>query len=201
MARHSRSALQLLLWTRLTSSPRTSRPQKKDVPRLYTWSIRRRMPYNHLPITNTQPLTPNHHLIHTERSLKTIQVYHTVSPTMLDNTMLAPGPAGTSMIGESNIQAAARRGLEKQRRRERKLQTGRQTGDTSEEGVHSEATTLAPQNAEAWESGVGHGGESEQRISRDEELGSQGHQGESPRVSGKGVGKIRSVWGRIQKRG
>ncbi|KAJ5296533.1 cytochrome P450 [Penicillium atrosanguineum] len=29
--------------------------------------------------------------------------------------MLAPGPAGTTMIGESNIEAAARRGLEKQR--------------------------------------------------------------------------------------
>ncbi|KAJ5219751.1 hypothetical protein N7468_008955 [Penicillium chermesinum] len=30
--------------------------------------------------------------------------------------MLAPGPAGTSMIGESNIDAAARRGRERHRR-------------------------------------------------------------------------------------
>ncbi|KAJ5151759.1 hypothetical protein N7492_010054 [Penicillium capsulatum] len=34
----------------------------------------------------------------------------------LDMTMLAPGPAGTTMIGESNIDAAARRGRERMRR-------------------------------------------------------------------------------------
>ncbi|KAJ5667902.1 uncharacterized protein N7477_006472 [Penicillium maclennaniae] len=33
---------------------------------------------------------------------------------MVDLTMLAPGPAGTTMLGESNIEAAARRGLAKQ---------------------------------------------------------------------------------------
>ncbi|KAJ5377939.1 uncharacterized protein N7496_005348 [Penicillium cataractarum] len=116
--------------------------------------------------------------------------------------MLAPGPAGTSMIGESNIQAAARRGLEKQRRREIELQTDRQ-GDTSEEDVQSEAMTLAQQKAEAWEGGIGHGGESGQRGSRDDGLGLRGqqdHGGASSKVSGKGGGRIRSVWGRIQKR-
>lgn len=41
---------------------------------------------------------------------------------MVDLTMLAPGPAGTTMIGESNIEAAARRGLAKQRRREKEME-------------------------------------------------------------------------------
>lgn len=40
---------------------------------------------------------------------------------MVDLTMLAPGPAGTSMIGESNIEAAARRGLAKRRQREQEM--------------------------------------------------------------------------------
>lgn len=40
---------------------------------------------------------------------------------MVDLTMLAPGPAGTSMIGESNIEAAARRGLAKQRQRDQEM--------------------------------------------------------------------------------
>lgn len=35
---------------------------------------------------------------------------------MLDQTMLAPGPAGTSMIGERSVDSAARRGLERQAR-------------------------------------------------------------------------------------
>ncbi|KAJ5594583.1 uncharacterized protein N7459_000791 [Penicillium hispanicum] len=41
---------------------------------------------------------------------------------MFDRTMLAPGPAGTSMIGERTIEGAARRGLERQRH-EREQQT------------------------------------------------------------------------------
>lgn len=40
---------------------------------------------------------------------------------MIDQTMLAPGPAGTSMLGERSIDAAARRGLERQNR-EKNLQ-------------------------------------------------------------------------------
>ncbi|KAJ5652559.1 hypothetical protein N7507_009985 [Penicillium longicatenatum] len=36
-----------------------------------------------------------------------------------DMTMLAPGPAGTSMIGESNIDAAARRGYARKQREQR----------------------------------------------------------------------------------
>lgn len=59
---------------------------------------------------------------------------------MLDHTMLAPGPAGTSMIGESNIGAAARRGHE--HRREEKHQRASLTGYTSEEDAHPEATAL-----------------------------------------------------------
>jgi hypothetical protein len=46
---------------------------------------------------------------------------------MLDHTMLTPGPSGTSMIGESTIEAAASRGLAKQRLREEELQQGRQS--------------------------------------------------------------------------
>ncbi|KAK5807412.1 hypothetical protein VI817_001670 [Penicillium citrinum] len=42
---------------------------------------------------------------------------------MVDQTMLAPGPAGTSMLGERNIDAAARRGLERQYR-EQSLREG-----------------------------------------------------------------------------
>lgn len=40
---------------------------------------------------------------------------------MVDLTMLAPGPAGTSMIGESTIEAAARRGMAKRRQREQEM--------------------------------------------------------------------------------
>ncbi|KAJ5910305.1 hypothetical protein N7504_004948 [Penicillium tannophilum] len=40
----------------------------------------------------------------------------------LDMTMLAPGPAGTSMIGESNIDAAARRGYARKQREQREAQ-------------------------------------------------------------------------------
>lgn len=36
--------------------------------------------------------------------------------------MLAPGPAGTSMIGESNIDAAARRGYARKQREQREAQ-------------------------------------------------------------------------------
>lgn len=46
-----------------------------------------------------------------------------------DQTMLALGPAGTSMIGERSIEAAARRGLEKQRRRERELKFANEIPD------------------------------------------------------------------------
>lgn len=40
---------------------------------------------------------------------------------MVDLTMLAPGPAGTIIIGESNMEAAARHGLAKQRQRDKAM--------------------------------------------------------------------------------
>jgi hypothetical protein len=50
------------------------------------------------------------------------------------------------MIGESTIEAAARRGLAKRRLDEKEPQTGRQREYPSEDDGRSEATTLAPQN-------------------------------------------------------
>ena len=65
-------------------------------------------------------------------------------------TMLDAGPAGTSMIGENNIEAAARRCLEKQSCRDARLQRARETCDASEDDVSLDATLLILQNEDAW---------------------------------------------------
>jgi hypothetical protein len=58
----------------------------------------------------------------------------------IDQTMLAPGPAGTSMIGERSIEAAARRGLEKRRRRKQELKLANE--DPSKDRDTMSKTTL-----------------------------------------------------------
>ena len=74
----------------------------------------------------------------------------TISPvsTMgFDMTMLAPGPAGTSMIGESSIDAAGRRGRERMRR-EQEAKLSATKPSSKEQGAENDAQsekTLAPQ--------------------------------------------------------
>ncbi|EAU32690.1 predicted protein [Aspergillus terreus NIH2624] len=56
----------------------------------------------------------------------------------LDWSALAPGPAGTAMLGEGGIEGAARRGLER-RRREALMAQEKAANDTT-----SEATLVCP---------------------------------------------------------
>ncbi|KAJ5999243.1 hypothetical protein N7451_007053 [Penicillium sp. IBT 35674x] len=67
-------------------------------------------------------------------------------------TMLAPGPAGTSMIGESNIDAAARRGYARKQREQREAQAKLES-DANPKGkdsdTQSEKTLTAQSNMEA----------------------------------------------------
>jgi hypothetical protein len=120
---------------------------------------------------------------------------------MLDQTMLlAPDPAGTSMIGESTIEAAARRGLAKRRLREEELQQARQSGSD----VYSEAITLAPQNVDARDRGARHDGENESEsasvLNARRVVGKVAPRSNSKSSGGNGVGKIRSAWRGIQRR-
>ncbi|KAJ6115168.1 hypothetical protein N7486_000946 [Penicillium sp. IBT 16267x] len=65
--------------------------------------------------------------------------------------MLAPGPAGTSMIGESNIDAAARRGYARKQREQREAQAKLEAHANPKEkdsDAQSEKTLTAPSNAE-----------------------------------------------------
>jgi hypothetical protein len=62
---------------------------------------------------------------------------------MVDLTMLAPGPAGTTMIGESNIEAAARRGLAKRRRREKEMKFANEIPAKNTDADNPEATLPA----------------------------------------------------------
>ncbi|KAJ6111566.1 hypothetical protein N7523_007627 [Penicillium sp. IBT 18751x] len=57
--------------------------------------------------------------------------------------MLAPGPAGTTMIGESNIEAAARRGLAKQRQRDQAMKFSNDIASNDTKADISDATTPA----------------------------------------------------------
>lgn len=69
----------------------------------------------------------------------------------IDITMLAPGPAGTSMIGESNIDAAARRGYarKKQREAEANLEANANTNPKDKDSdTQSEKTLTAQSNLE-----------------------------------------------------
>ncbi|KAJ5798252.1 uncharacterized protein N7503_007548 [Penicillium pulvis] len=64
-----------------------------------------------------------------------------------DMTMLAPGPAGTSMIGESNIDAAARRGYaRKQREREAQAKLDSNVNPTEKDSDTQSEKTLAAQS-------------------------------------------------------
>lgn len=64
-------------------------------------------------------------------------------------TMLAPGPAGTSMIGESNIDAAARRGYARKQREQREAQAKLESNANPKEkdsDTQSEKTLTAQSN-------------------------------------------------------
>lgn len=69
-------------------------------------------------------------------------------------TMLAPGPAGTSMIGESNIDAAARRGYarkQREQREQREAQAKLESNANPKEkdsDTQSEKTLMAQSNME-----------------------------------------------------
>ncbi|KAJ5548603.1 hypothetical protein N7513_005837 [Penicillium frequentans] len=68
-----------------------------------------------------------------------------------DMTMLAPGPAGTSMIGESNIDAAARRGYARKQREQREAQAKLESNANPKEkdsDTKSEITLTAQSNVE-----------------------------------------------------
>lgn len=65
--------------------------------------------------------------------------------------MLAPGPAGTSMIGESNIDAAARRGYARKQREQREAQAKLEYNANPKEkdsDALSEKTLTAQSNVE-----------------------------------------------------
>lgn len=66
-------------------------------------------------------------------------------------TMLAPGPAGTSMIGESNIDAAARRGYARKQREQREAQAKLESNANPKEkdsDTQSEKTITVHSNME-----------------------------------------------------
>lgn len=62
------------------------------------------------------------------------------------------------MIGESTIEAAARRGLARQRLREHEFRQGRHSGYPGEDDGRSRATMLVPQNINVRDSGTLHDG-------------------------------------------
>ncbi|KAJ5930788.1 hypothetical protein N7466_006281 [Penicillium verhagenii] len=73
----------------------------------------------------------------------------------IDSTMLAPGPAGTSMIGESSIDAAARRAhARKQQEAEKEKSFKAEGGEDAEPEKTSTGATGGTKDAEI-ETGAG----------------------------------------------
>lgn len=111
------------------SSPRTPLPQNKDAPTLHDFihdRIIRRTSSKTIQRGNSinRPIKPTQTFCFRSQGCAELYKYKPSSallylahsykiylPTTLVRTMLAPGPAGTSMIGGSTIEAAARRGL------------------------------------------------------------------------------------------
>ena len=123
-----------------------------------------------------------------------------------DMTMLAPGPAGTSMIGESNIDAAARRGRERLRReaeeRKRAEDTeaqGRETGNEKDKdsGAQSGKTLIAQSNGECG----GLQSKKDVTLSTTSTNVPDGASTNAPSAKEAGhEGKVRGTWERLQRK-
>ncbi|KAJ5950117.1 hypothetical protein N7454_001701 [Penicillium verhagenii] len=85
----------------------------------------------------------------------------------IDSTMLAPGPAGTSMIGESSIDAAARRAHARNQQKAEKEKNFQTEGS---EDAESEKTSTGATEGTKY-AGIETGAGDNTRVSRQHESG------------------------------
>lgn len=112
-----------------------------------------------------------------------------------DLTMIAPGPAGTTMIGESNIDAAARRGRERIRR-EQEANLAEKKVDATDGDALSEKTLAAPQSTSTPTS-------TSTATAKDTDVRSETTLAPSLQTKGAGQSResgIRGRWERIQQK-
>lgn len=125
---------------------------------------------------------------------------------MFDKTMLASGPAGTSMLGErsTSIDAAGRTGLERQAR-ERESREEDAFGNLNEDGLPQTQTQTQTQKARHKDSGKQGQAQAQaqgQQLQFQNES-AEGDYSDGPihsRLERDGDGKKRGIWGRIARK-
>ncbi|CAI7666277.1 unnamed protein product [Penicillium manginii] len=127
---------------------------------------------------------------------------------MIDKTMLAPGPAGTSMLGERSIDAAGRRGLERQarerREQEEKMGVGNENRTDFESGVGDGVPRTQKGQMHLDAEGRKQDQEQAQGLQFQNES-AEGDYSDGPIHSrlerdGDGDGKKKGIWGRIARK-